>query len=124
MLVIGAATHRILTRQTPRRTHLHPTRSHRILFSQVENHFLIHENMIRPDRTTQTLERGLDLLLAFSEQQPTLSVAELADASGLPLSTTYRLVQTLDARYPRRSIRRGSTTPSRVSAVARHPGVQ
>ena len=53
---------------------------------------------MRNERTTQTLERGLDLLLAFSEAQPTLSVAELAEVSGLPLSTTYRLVQTLDAR--------------------------
>ena len=52
----------------------------------------------RSEHTTQTLERGLDLLLAFSEAHPTLSVAQLSEQSGLPLSTVYRLLQTLEAR--------------------------
>jgi DNA-binding IclR family transcriptional regulator len=52
----------------------------------------------RSEHTTQTLERGLDLLLVFSESNPLLSAAQLAEQSGLPLSTVYRLLQTLEAR--------------------------
>lgn len=52
----------------------------------------------RSEHTTQTLERGLDLLLAFSAGQPTLSAAQLAERCQLPLSTVYRLLQTLESR--------------------------
>jgi DNA-binding IclR family transcriptional regulator len=52
----------------------------------------------RSERTTQTLERGLELLLAFSEARPTLTAGQLAERSGLPQSTVYRLLQTLEAR--------------------------
>ncbi|HYL79545.1 MAG TPA: helix-turn-helix domain-containing protein [Candidatus Acidoferrum sp.] len=45
-------------------------------------------------KTLHSLERGIDLLFLFSEEQPTLSLPEIAKALGLPGSTAYRLVAT------------------------------
>jgi DNA-binding IclR family transcriptional regulator len=45
--------------------------------------------------TTQTLERGLDMLLAFSEQRAVMTISQLAEATELPESTVYRLIRTL-----------------------------
>lgn len=50
--------------------------------------------MSRTD-TTQTLERGLDMLLAFSEQRAVMTISQLAEATELPESTVYRLIRTL-----------------------------
>ncbi|NJK79152.1 MAG: IclR family transcriptional regulator [Chloroflexaceae bacterium] len=47
----------------------------------------------------QTLERGLDILQAFSEADPLRSAAELSTSTGLPISTVYRLLQTLEKRH-------------------------
>jgi IclR family pca regulon transcriptional regulator len=44
---------------------------------------------------SQSLERGLMILSAFSEARPVLGIAELARAVGLNKSTTYRYVATL-----------------------------
>jgi DNA-binding IclR family transcriptional regulator len=46
----------------------------------------------------QTLARGLDLLLLFSEVCPALSIAEIAAALRVPRPTAYRLVRTLRSR--------------------------
>jgi DNA-binding IclR family transcriptional regulator len=54
--------------------------------------------LYRPEKMTQTLERGLELLLTFSEEQPLLSVSEIATQTRLPVSTVYRLIQTLEAK--------------------------
>lgn len=45
--------------------------------------------------TTQTLERGLDMLLAFSEERAVMTISQLAEATELPESTVYRLIRTL-----------------------------
>jgi DNA-binding IclR family transcriptional regulator len=45
---------------------------------------------------TQTLSRALDILFALAESNGTLSVTEIADKAGLPESTTYRFLQTLE----------------------------
>lgn len=42
-----------------------------------------------------TLAKGLDILLLFDENSPTLEVPEIAEAIHLPESTTYRYVKTL-----------------------------
>ncbi len=51
----------------------------------------------------RSLERGLDLLEAFSLARPELSVAEIAAATGLPKPTVVRLLSVLlDRRYVQR----------------------
>src|SRR5688572_15436330 len=42
------------------------------------------------------LERGLRLLQLFSRQQRTLGAPEIAKALGVPRSTVFRLIQTLE----------------------------
>src|SRR6266568_959736 len=45
--------------------------------------------------TSQSLERGLQILSSFSEHRPVLGIADLARAAGLTKSTAHRYVATL-----------------------------
>jgi DNA-binding IclR family transcriptional regulator len=45
---------------------------------------------------TQSLERGLEILRAFTEQHPQRTAAEISAATTLPISTVYRLLHTLE----------------------------
>jgi IclR family KDG regulon transcriptional repressor len=47
------------------------------------------------EKTTRSLERGLDILLTFSHESPFLSIEEISMRTGIPRSTCYRLVSTL-----------------------------
>ncbi|WP_181347565.1 IclR family transcriptional regulator [Thalassobacillus sp. CUG 92003] len=46
----------------------------------------------------RTLERGLDILFQFTEDNPVLTVKEITQQIGLPRSTVYRLLETLKAK--------------------------
>ncbi|WP_216915629.1 IclR family transcriptional regulator [Nocardia noduli] len=46
----------------------------------------------------QSVNRAIDILLAFNAAHPELSLSELADTVGLPLSSTHRLARTLVER--------------------------
>jgi DNA-binding IclR family transcriptional regulator len=46
-------------------------------------------------KTYASLEKGLDLLLSFDSEQPYLTTQELADRSGVPLSSTYKYLNVL-----------------------------
>lgn len=48
-------------------------------------------------RYSQSLERGLAILVCFSSERPLLGIAELADMLGMSRSTTHRYVTTLVA---------------------------
>jgi IclR family transcriptional regulator, pca regulon regulatory protein len=52
---------------------------------------------LREPRYSQSLERGLAILAAFSQQRPVLGIADIADALGMSRSTTHRYVITLVA---------------------------
>ncbi len=43
----------------------------------------------------RSLERGIDILFLFSNEQPSLSVEEIAHSIGVPRGTAYRFVMTL-----------------------------
>lgn len=47
---------------------------------------------------SQSLERGLDVLLSFTEAHPRHTAAEISAATNLPISTVYRLLHTLEQR--------------------------
>jgi IclR family transcriptional regulator, pca regulon regulatory protein len=49
----------------------------------------------RPEYRVEALAKGLRMLGLFTEQRPTWRVTDLAGALGLPVPTTYRVVQTL-----------------------------
>lgn len=49
-------------------------------------------------RSVQSVDRAIDILLAFSAAQPELSLRDLAAAVNLPLSSTHRLARTLVER--------------------------
>jgi IclR family pca regulon transcriptional regulator len=51
----------------------------------------------RPEYRVEALAKGLRLLALFTEQRPAWRVTDLAVAAGLPMPTTYRVVQTLTA---------------------------
>jgi IclR family transcriptional regulator, KDG regulon repressor len=46
-------------------------------------------------KITRSLERGLDILFAFSHDTPSLNIDEISTRTGIPRSTCYRLVHTL-----------------------------
>lgn len=52
----------------------------------------------KPGTASQTLDRGLQILEAFSEERPFLTVGELARVLGLNKTVVFRLVKTLAAR--------------------------
>jgi DNA-binding IclR family transcriptional regulator len=62
---------------------------HSVIFVELRGTFVS-----RTD-TTQTLERGLDMLLAFSAQRAVMTISQLAEVTELPESTVYRLIRTL-----------------------------
>jgi DNA-binding IclR family transcriptional regulator len=75
----------------------------------------------RASRPRRTLDRFVDVLAALVEAGRPMSAAELADGAGLPLSSTYRLVQSLERhgfveRRPRGTIALGL----RLLELARH----
>jgi DNA-binding IclR family transcriptional regulator len=75
----------------------------------------------RAARPGRTLDRFVDVLTTLVEAGRPMSAAELADGAGLPLSSTYRLVQSLERhgfveRQPRGTIALGL----RVLELARH----
>ncbi len=47
---------------------------------------------------SQSLERGLDVLVSFTEAHPRRTAVEISAATNLPLSTVYRLLHTLEQR--------------------------
>jgi DNA-binding IclR family transcriptional regulator len=47
---------------------------------------------------TQTIERALDILFVLTDAESTMSVSEIADKVGIPESTAYRLLQTLERK--------------------------
>ncbi|MES1169883.1 MAG: IclR family transcriptional regulator [Leifsonia sp.] len=47
------------------------------------------------EKPAESARKALEMLLLFDEDQPTLTVAAMADAVGVPLSTTYRYVAIL-----------------------------
>ena len=51
---------------------------------------------IKENYFTNTLSRGLQVLSAFTPQKPGLSISEITELTGLPQSTTFRLVYTLE----------------------------
>lgn len=51
-----------------------------------------------PQATVRGLARGLDLLALFDEQTPELTVSQISRRLQLPLSTTYRILNTMVAR--------------------------
>jgi len=52
--------------------------------------------MVRAGEPTSALKRGLDLLATFTGRRPQQSLSELSAHSGLPLTTTHRLVSQLE----------------------------
>lgn len=50
-----------------------------------------------PAMATSVLRRGLDVLATFSQEHPEQSLKELSANSGLPLTTTHRIVAQLEA---------------------------
>lgn len=52
----------------------------------------------QPVESPKVLERALAVLDRFTESEPEWSTAALAEAVGLPVSTTYRLVNALEAQ--------------------------
>jgi DNA-binding IclR family transcriptional regulator len=48
--------------------------------------------------SVRAVDRALDLLLCFSQEQPGLSLTQLAEQMGLSKSTVHRLLTTLEAR--------------------------
>lgn len=50
----------------------------------------------RREAATSVLKRGLDLLACFSQDHPTRSLTDLSALSGLPLTTTHRIVAQLE----------------------------
>ena len=55
------------------------------------------ETTERPEYRVEALAKGLRLLSLFDEQRPTWRVSDLANATGLPMPTVYRVVMTLTA---------------------------
>src|SRR5579885_2688077 len=53
---------------------------------------------MRPETGTQAIDRAADLLVSVVESPRALGVGELAERSGLPKSTTSRLVGALERR--------------------------
>ena len=51
-----------------------------------------------PVSTVKSLEKGIDLILLFSQRQPLLSLPEIAAALRLPESTAYRLIATFQRK--------------------------
>ncbi len=51
---------------------------------------------IKENYFTNTLSRGLQVLAAFTPQHPSLNISEITEITGLPQSTTFRLVYTLE----------------------------
>lgn len=51
-----------------------------------------------PVSTVKSLEKGIDLILLFSQRQPLLSLPEIASALRLPESTAYRLITTFQRK--------------------------
>jgi DNA-binding IclR family transcriptional regulator len=75
----------------------------------------------RAPRSAQTLDRFVDVLAALVDAGGPLTASELSGRAGLPLSSTYRLVQALERhgfveRRPRATIALGL----RVLELARH----
>lgn len=69
-------------------------------------------------RYSQSLERGLAILLCFSSARPLLGIAELADMLGMSRSTTHRYVITLVALgYLRQGERRKYRLALRVTEL-------
>ncbi len=68
----------------------------------------------------QTIDRVADLLAALVAAERPLGAAELAERAGLPLSSTYRLVQSLERHgFVERRPRRGIALGLRVLELAR-----
>jgi DNA-binding IclR family transcriptional regulator len=51
-----------------------------------------------PVNSIKSLEKGIDLILLFSQRQPLLSLPEIASALRLPESTVYRLITTFQRK--------------------------
>jgi IclR family transcriptional regulator, pca regulon regulatory protein len=54
------------------------------------------ENRSSSTYRVEALAKGLSVLTAFSEARPVLTLSELADLTGLPLPTTFRMAATLE----------------------------
>jgi DNA-binding IclR family transcriptional regulator len=75
----------------------------------------------RPARSARTLDRFVDLLTTLVEAGRPVSAAELAEGAGLPLSSTYRLVQSLERHgFVERRPRGAITLGLRVLELASH----
>ena len=48
-----------------------------------------------PQKSNQSIERAIDILFCFSREKSRLTINEIADQTGLPKSTCYRLIGTL-----------------------------
>jgi len=53
----------------------------------------------KPGITVKSLEKGIDMLMLFSEGQPGFSLPRIATALGIPESTAYRLLVTLQKKH-------------------------
>ncbi len=72
------------------------------------------------DRTGQTVDRLVDVLAALVEAGRPLAAGELAERAGLPVSSTYRLVASLERHgFVERRPRRGVALGLRVLELAR-----
>lgn len=49
-----------------------------------------------PQTTTRTVDRALDILLCFSENEPNLTLTQISERVGMHKSTVYRLLATLE----------------------------
>ena len=48
-----------------------------------------------PQKSNQSIERAIDILFCFSREKPRLTINDIAEHTGLPKSTCYRLIGTL-----------------------------
>ncbi|MFT9847064.1 IclR family transcriptional regulator [Aneurinibacillus sp. REN35] len=64
----------------------------------------------------QTIDRGLDVLLLFDEDNPSLTINEIVKKLGIPRSTTYRFVQILKQKGLLESIGQGRYRPGWLTA--------
>jgi DNA-binding IclR family transcriptional regulator len=51
-----------------------------------------------PQATTRTVDRALDILLCFSENEPNLTLTQISERVGMHKSTVYRLLATLESK--------------------------
>ena len=76
--------------------------------------------------SVRAVERALDILLCFSQEDPVLSLTQIADLVGIPKSTGHRLLGTLESKrfvnrdYSTGNYRLGFRFIEMASLVFRH----